>query len=67
MPDAARFAHSTSGDDDVKAMQPVERHALLDRFGEAHLARSQGDEEFGATLELPGVPGKDLCGLFGKR
>ena len=55
MTDAAGVAHAAGGDDDVKAVQPGDRLALVDGLGEAQLRGIEQPLDIDAAIEIGGV------------
>src|SRR5581483_6593326 len=60
MPDATGLAHAASRDDDVKAVQPGDRLALVDRLGESQLRRGQEPIQVDLGIETCRVSAEHL-------
>ena len=67
VPNTARIAHATCGNDDVAAVDALDHHALGNRLGGADALGAHGAAELVAIFEIIGVIQKNLGCADGKR
>ncbi len=66
MPDPARLAHAAGRNDDVEAVNAIDRLALLDALREADPSGLERLDQVGAVPEFSRMPLEDGAGLRGQ-